>query len=66
MKNRNVSYIHIDKEELYDLYITQNLSLKTIAKLKHCSHPTILDRIKENNIPRKKVGNKKGAKYDKI
>lgn len=48
-------YIPIDKDELYDLYWNKGYSLKMLAEAKYfCSHPTLINRMKEFGIPRKK------------
>jgi hypothetical protein len=64
MKPRNSTFIEIDKDTLYDLYVVKKLTVTQIAKMMHCSHPTVIDRMNIHNIPRNKVGRKKGVKND--
>lgn len=46
----------ITKEELYDLYIKQNLGTPAIAKLKSMGKTTVGNYLKKYNIPMKKKG----------
>jgi predicted DNA-binding protein YlxM (UPF0122 family) len=50
-----VRKINIDKEVLEDLYITQKLSLKEIAKKIGVNHQTVLNRMKEFGIQSRTV-----------
>ena len=46
--------INVPKDELVDLYIHQKKSTTEIAKIYNCSFGTILTRLKEYNIPKRK------------
>ena len=50
--------INLDRNELYDLYINKKMSTRKIAKLKGCSFSLIIERLKEFDIPTRKI------KYD--
>lgn len=49
-------FIRIDPELLWSLYWGWELSMKKIAKTFRCTETTILQRMKEHDIPRRKVG----------
>lgn len=53
---RNAGFIHIDKDTLYELYWIQGLSLKKIAQSFFVSHPTIINRMNDYGIERKRTG----------
>lgn len=58
---RQTNFLHIDKDELYDLYVNKDYSIKMLAELKYfCSHVTIINRMKEHGIPRREVKRQKG------
>lgn len=64
MKKRNAGYIEIDKETLYDLYVNKGKTLSYIAKfVMYCSHPTVINRMKEYNIPRREAKTGRRPKY---
>lgn len=46
----------IEKKELYDLYITKNLSSIQISKIKNIGRTTVLNYLKKYNIPKKSSG----------
>lgn len=64
-KKRNSNYIDINKDELYDLYVNQQKTVKEIAEHYYCTHPTILDRMKQYEIPRRIASKIKGKKNKK-
>lgn len=43
--------INISKEALYSLYIKKGLSSRKIARICHCDHTPILNRLRRYNIP---------------
>lgn len=48
--------LNINKEELYDLYINQNLTSEEVAKIYNCSSKTIRNWLKRYNIPIRQNG----------
>lgn len=48
--NHNSLKYHINKEELYDLYVVQGLSQSKIAKIYGCSQFCILQKLKKFDI----------------
>lgn len=61
MHNRN--FLDLDKELLYDLYVNKGYTLKELAdEIFFCSHPTILNRMKEYGIERRHTGRRFGSK----
>jgi hypothetical protein len=46
----------ITKEELYELYVNQNLGSKKISKIKNIGATTVLNYLKKYNIPKKTSG----------
>ena len=55
----------INKEELYDLYITKNLKIGDISKIYGCHRTVISDNIKKHNI-KKETSNKYNINLDDI
>jgi len=53
----------ITKQELEYLYLKENKTLKTIAKIKNCSYGKIHKHMEKYQIPRRKGGFKKGIKF---
>jgi len=56
--------IVISYEELFDLYISQNKSSMQIAQQLKCSASTVLNLLKENNIPRRTKSEAKVGKHN--
>lgn len=54
--------IDINKEELENLYVRQKLSLMKCGKILHCSHRTILNRLRRFNIPSRSVSESQKGK----
>lgn len=52
-KNHNYKY-HITKEELYKLYVEDNLTLKQIMELYGCSKSALWNKLKKFNISKSK------------
>lgn len=53
-KNHTESYRPIDLETLKELYLVKKWPLIDIAEYFFVTHPTILNRLKEHNIPNRK------------
>jgi predicted GIY-YIG superfamily endonuclease len=53
--------VRLPKDELYDLYVNQKLSKKTISKIYECGITTIDRRLKEYNIPIRVTENYKAS-----
>lgn len=49
----------ISREELYDLYVVQDLSATETATRLYTTHPTILSKLREYEIPVRKRGRRK-------
>ena len=61
-----MNYIQIDRDVLYDLYITQNLSIKQIANMYNAGKTTIQSKLVKYGIVKdKKEISKTIHKYDK-
>jgi predicted GIY-YIG superfamily endonuclease len=53
--------VRLPKDELFDLYVNQKLSKKTISKIYECGITTIDRRLKEYNIPIRVTENYKAS-----
>jgi len=55
-KAKTEGYKDIDIEKLKELYLEKEWNIMTIAEYFFVTHPTILNRMKEHNIPRRRKG----------
>lgn len=55
---RTEGYKDIDIDKLKELYFEKEWSIMLIAEYFFVTHPTILNRIKEHNLPRRRKGNR--------
>lgn len=56
---RNINYMDIPKDELYELYINKGMTVTQLSKKYYCSHATICYRLDEYGIPRRLTGRRK-------
>jgi len=64
-KNNGNFKFNIEREELYDLYITKNMKIDEISKIYCCYRTTISDNLKKYNII-KPLSNKYNLEIEKI